>query len=92
MVSWQNAIYNIFNTVEAERWYAKALETSESPEMIYKYAQMLKANGKYGSLQHSNGKIRIHATSDDRAVAFKANPDYLPKILEKGKRNSMFRI
>ena len=38
--------YNIFNTVEAERWYAKALETSsEDAEMIYKYSQMLKANG-----------------------------------------------
>ena len=39
--------YNIFNTVEAEKWYAKALETSENPETIYKYSQMLKANGKY---------------------------------------------
>ncbi|MBO6632195.1 MAG: cell envelope biogenesis protein OmpA, partial [Psychroserpens sp.] len=39
--------YNIFNTQEAERWYAKALESSNNPEMIFKYAQMLKANGKY---------------------------------------------
>ena len=39
--------YNVFKTVEAEMWYAKALETSSSPEMIYNYSQMLKANGKY---------------------------------------------
>ena len=40
------AYYNVFNTVDAEKWYAKTLETSESPELIFKYAQMLKANGK----------------------------------------------
>ena len=27
--------YNIFNTVEAERWYARALASSENPEHIY---------------------------------------------------------
>lgn len=78
--------YNIFNTVEAERWYAKALETSESPEMIYKYAQMLKANGKYEASNTQMAKFASMRPGDDRAVAFKANPDYLPKILEKGKK------
>ena len=36
-----DSYYNIFNTVEAERWYAKALESSQDPETIYKYSQML---------------------------------------------------
>ena len=78
--------YNIFNTVEAERWYAKVLETSEKPEMIYKYSQMLKANGKY---EESNVQLDRFATmrpSDDRATAFRKNPNYLPKILEQGKK------
>lgn len=78
--------YNIFNTIEAERWYAKALETSEQPEMIYKYSQMLKANGKYEESNVQMAKFASMRPSDDRAVAFKANPDYLPKILEKGKK------
>jgi len=78
--------YNIFNTVEAERWYAKALETSEQPEMIYKYSQMLKANGKYEASNVQMAKFASMRPSDDRAIAFKANPDYLPKILEKGKK------
>ncbi|WP_452219140.1 OmpA family protein [Lacinutrix undariae] len=78
--------YNIFNTVEAERWYAKALETSEQPEMIYKYSQMLKANGKYEESNVQMAKFASMRPSDDRAVAFKANPDYLPEILEKGKK------
>jgi outer membrane protein OmpA-like peptidoglycan-associated protein/tetratricopeptide (TPR) repeat protein len=78
--------YNIFNTVEAERWYAKALESSSDAEMTYKYAQMLKANGKY---EASNGQMKTFASlrpGDDRAQAFLANPNYLPKILEKGKK------
>ena len=35
--------YNIFNTVEAEKWYSKIVDSSDA-EVIYKYAQMLKAN------------------------------------------------
>jgi outer membrane protein OmpA-like peptidoglycan-associated protein/tetratricopeptide (TPR) repeat protein len=78
--------YNIYNTVEAERWYAKALETSETPETIYKYSQMLKANGKYDKSNEWMAKFAKMRPSDVRAIAFNENPDYLPKILEKGKK------
>ena len=78
--------YNIFNTQEAERWYAKALESSNDPEMIFKYAQMLKANGKYEDSNAQMAKFAGMRPSDDRAIAFNKNPDYLPKILEKGKK------
>lgn len=78
--------YNIFNTQEAERWYAKALESSNNPEMIFKYAQMLKANGKYEESNTQMAKFASMRPSDDRAIAFNKNPDYLPKILEKGKK------
>ena len=78
--------YNIFNTEAAEKWYAKALETSQSPEMIYKYSQMLKANGKYEESNTQMAKFASMRPSDDRAIAFNKNPDYLPKILEKGKK------
>jgi len=78
--------YNVFNTVEAERWYEKALETSENPEMIYKYSQMLKANGKYDISNQMIDKFASMRPGDDRATAYKRNPDYLPKILEKGKK------
>ena len=78
--------FNVFNTVEAEKWYAKALETSSEPEMVYNYSQMLKANGKY---EESNTQLDLFASmrpADHRATAFRENPNYLPKILEKGKR------
>jgi tetratricopeptide (TPR) repeat protein len=78
--------YNIFNTVEAERWYAKALAGSEDPEMIFKYSQMLKANGKYEESNSWMDKFATMRPGDDRATAFRKNPDYLPKILEKGKK------
>lgn len=86
--------YNIFNTVEAERWYAKALETSNKPEMIYRYSQMLKANGKYKESNEQMERFASMRPSDDRATEFRKNPDYLPKILEQGKKfnvqNAMF--
>ncbi len=78
--------YNVFKTVEAEKWYAKALETSSNPEMIYNYSQMLKANGKY---EESNTQLERFASmrpADQRATAFRANPNYLPKILDRGKK------
>lgn len=78
--------YNIFNTEEAEKWYAKALETSEEPEMVYNYSQMLKANGKYEESNRWMTKFASMRPADIRATAFRDNPDYLPKILEKGKK------
>jgi outer membrane protein OmpA-like peptidoglycan-associated protein/tetratricopeptide (TPR) repeat protein len=78
--------YNVFNTQEAERWYAKAIEGSDSPEMIFKYSQMLKANGKYEASNAQMAKFSKMRPSDDRAIAYNKNPDYLPKILEKGKK------
>ena len=78
--------YNIFNTEAAERWYAKALETSDNPEMVYKYSQMLKANGKYEASNVQMDKFASMRPSDHRATAFRKNPNYLPKILEQGKK------
>ncbi|EDP72711.1 hypothetical protein FBALC1_16457 [Flavobacteriales bacterium ALC-1] len=78
--------YNIFNTVEAERWYAKALESSDNPEMVYKYSQMLKANGKYEASNQQMERFASMRPSDDRATAYRKNPNYLPKILEQGKK------
>jgi outer membrane protein OmpA-like peptidoglycan-associated protein/tetratricopeptide (TPR) repeat protein len=78
--------YNVFNTIAAEKWYAKALAGSDDPELIYKYSQMLKANGKFNQSNEWMEKFATMRPADVRAVAFKANPNYLPKILEKGKK------
>jgi len=78
--------YNIFNTREAERWYAKALAGSEDPELIYKYSQMLKANGKFNQSNEWMRKFSASRPEDIRALAFKSNPNYLAKILDKRKK------
>ena len=78
--------YNVYNSEAAEKYYAKALESSDSPEMIFKYSQMLKANGKYEESNVQMAKFAKMRPSDERAMAFNKNPDYLPKILEKGKK------
>lgn len=76
------ANYNIFSTTEAERWYAKALESNQDSEMMYKYSQMLKSNGKYDESNKWMKKFADQNPKDKRAKAFKANPDYIPGILE----------
>lgn len=78
--------YNVFNTAEAERWFAKALAENDDPEMIFKYAQMLKANGKYDQSNEWMQKFAQRRPADVRAMAFKENPNYLPKILERGQK------
>ena len=80
------AYYNVFNSAKAEKWYAKALETSQNPELIFKYSQMLKANGKYEDSNKQMIKFASMRPADHRAIAFVENPNYLPKILEKGKK------
>ncbi len=83
--------YNVFDTKNAERYYYQALENNPAPdsEMIYKYAQMLKANGKYAQSNEWMVRFADMRPSDHRAMAFRENPDYIPRILERGKK---FRV
>ncbi len=84
--------YNIFNTIEAEKWYAKALVYSRKPEVFYRYAQMLKANGKHEQSNIWMSKFSDIRPKDSRVLAFKANPNYLPKIINNGKKFNITRL
>ena len=75
--------YNMFDTTNATTWYAKAVETNQDAETYYRYAQMLKANGKYEESNKQMAKFAAAAPTDQRAMAFKENPNYVPKILSK---------
>ena len=77
--------FNMFNTEEAAKWYAKATETTQDAETYYRYAQMLKANGKYEEANKQMQKFASAAPNDSRAKAFKANPNYIPSLLDKTK-------
>ncbi|HMI08136.1 MAG TPA: OmpA family protein [Flavobacterium sp.] len=77
--------YNMFNTAEAARWYAKATEQKQDAEIYYRYAQMLKANGKYEESNKQMKRFAELAPSDQRAKAFNENPNYIPRLLDKQK-------
>lgn len=77
--------YNVFNSTEAVKWYAKATETNQDAETYYRYAQMLKANGKYEEANKQMKKFAAAAPHDMRAKAFNENPNYIPKLLDKAK-------
>ena len=83
-----DSYYNIFDPVKAEQWYAKAIEATDTPEaeMIYRYAEMLKANGKYEESNTQMDKFASMNPADVRAMKYMEYPDYLPKILERGKK------
>ena len=80
-----DAYYNMFNSAEAVKWYAKATETNQDAETYYRYAQMLKAEGKYEDANKQMRKFAAVAPNDLRAKAFNENPNYLPKLLDKSK-------
>ncbi len=84
--------YNMYNTTEAEKWYAKAVETKQDDETYYRYAQMLKSNGKYAE---ANSQMKVFSTmmpNDQRAVEFSKNPDYLPQLIANEKRFDIGKI
>ncbi len=77
--------YNMFNTTEAIKWYALSLTQPQEAETYFKYAQMLKASGRY---EEANAQMAIFASKnpkDIRAILFNQNPNYIPKLLIKQK-------
>lgn len=81
-----DAYYNIFNTKDAEKWYAKIINDDPDAEIIFRYAEMLKANGKYKESNVWMSKFSEIKPYDTRAIAFRNTPNYLDKIIKKGKR------
>lgn len=77
------ANFNIFNTIDAEKWYAKIADLPQTnPETVFNYAQMLKANGNYKASTTYMKKFAALSPNDDRAKAFIASPNYLSKLSE----------
>lgn len=81
-----DSYFNMFNAGEATKWYAKAVETPQDAETYYRYAQMLKAQGKYEEANKQMKQFAAKAPNDQRAKQFNENPNYLPKLLDKQKQ------
>ena len=77
--------YNIYNTKEAAKWFAKAIEEKQDSELYYRYAQMLKANGNYEESNKQMQKFASLQPNDLRAKAFNENPNYIPRLLDQSK-------
>lgn len=81
-----DSYYNMFNAKEAIANYEKAIASEkQDAETYYRYAQMLKASGKVEQANEQMKQFASLSPNDDRAKAFKANPNYLPKIKEQAK-------
>ncbi|MNF47488.1 Outer membrane porin F precursor [compost metagenome] len=77
--------YNMYNTIESEKWYRQAMQSKQDAETYARFAQMLKSNSKYAE---ANEQMKIFATlipNDQRAIEFNKNPDYLPQLIDKEK-------
>lgn len=80
-----DSYYQIFDTKNAEKYYAILAQKSDDPEVFYRYAQMLKANGKYEESVPWMQKFAKMKPADHRAIKFREKPNYLTRILEQGK-------
>lgn len=73
------------NTLEAEKWYAKAIQVKQDLETYYRFAQTLKSNGKY---KEADAQMKTFSTlmpDDPRAKQFNKNPNYLSDLSKKEK-------
>ena len=77
--------YNIYNTKEAAKWYAKAIAKKQDSELYYRYSQMLKAIGNYAESNKQMQKFAEMQPNDSRAKTFNENPNYVPVLLDQRK-------
>ena len=80
-----DSYYNIFDTKNAEKWYKQIVKNNDS-EVIYRYSQMLKANGKYKESNEWMNKFSEIKPYDSRAISFRNSPNYIDKIIGKGNK------
>src|SRR5690554_5672888 len=79
-----NSYYYVNDTKQAETYYKRIIKNKNvDPETVYNYAQVLKANGKFGEYNTYMKQFAQMKPSDSRAIAFMKNPDYLPKIIDE---------
>ncbi|WP_317125221.1 OmpA family protein, partial [Flavobacterium macacae] len=80
-----DSYYNVYNSKEAIKWYAKATESTQDSETYFKYAQMLKAEGRYEEANVQMKKFAGLVPSDQRAISFLKDPNYVPKLKSQTK-------
>ncbi|MGL2967591.1 OmpA family protein [Flavobacterium sp. XGLA_31] len=80
-----DSYYNIFNNEKAAQFYAKAITGKTTPETYFRYAQSLRALGKYAEANKQMDAFAAMMPNDSRAKEHKANPNYIPSLVDKSK-------
>jgi len=79
-----NSYYNINDTKKAETYYKRVVRGRKlDPEVVYNYAQTLKANGKYSESNQWMQRFAEMQPEDSRAQEFLKNPNYIPKMMDE---------
>ncbi|WP_303396484.1 OmpA family protein [Flavobacterium sp. J49] len=78
--------YNVFDSENASKWYAKATAKGKAEaETYYRYAQTLKVLGKYAEANKQMDVFAKMMPNDDRAKEHLANPNYIPSLATNSK-------
>ena len=80
-----DSYYHIYNIEEAAKCYKFALEKQPNAETYYKYAQVLKSQGKYELANKQMDEFAKLLPEDERAKSYLKNPNYIPQLVEKDK-------
>jgi outer membrane protein OmpA-like peptidoglycan-associated protein/tetratricopeptide (TPR) repeat protein len=75
--------YNIYSPDEAVKYYEKAAVNNTDAELHFRYAQMLKAQGKADLANKQMQEFAKKAPNDKRAKDFLSNPDFKKNIENK---------
>ena len=75
--------YATFNAKEASKWYGKIAGKVQDAELYFRYAQMLKASGKYDQASKWMDKFVALAPNDTRALSHKENPNAAQSLQAK---------
>ena len=78
-----DAYYNIFNTKDAEKWYSKIINEDPGAEIIFRYAEMLKANGKYKESNVWMSKFSEMKPYDTRACLLYTSPSPRDSVVSR---------
>lgn len=78
--------YNVFDSENASKWYAKATSKGKAEaETYYRHAQTLKVLGKYSEANKQMDVFAKMMPNDARAKEHLANPNYIPSLATNSK-------
>jgi len=77
-----DSYYNLFNKEKASEWYKRAIKKKQDAETHYRYAQVLRSQGKYEDANKQMDVFAKKKPNDQRAKAHIENPNYIPKLAD----------